>query len=85
MRCRRLATSEDTYRYTKIPRIHRILPLLHTELLKNSKTSPRSDEESCSMELGPHTNASIRRTENKNVPKSSPDAARLQQEVLSSN
>jgi hypothetical protein len=57
-RCR-LATPKNSYQHTKILRIHRILLLLHPKLFENSETSPRSNEESYSLEVGATTNASI--------------------------
>src|ERR1700730_4130649 len=72
--CSRLASPKNAHRYTKIPWIHWILSLLYPQLLENSETTTRSDEESSNMGLGTKTIPSFRRTEDEDVQKPSPDA-----------
>jgi hypothetical protein len=50
--CKKLEGPYKPQRNTKIPGFHRLLPILHTELLLNSTTPPRPNQESDTKELG---------------------------------
>src|ERR1700730_5301758 len=65
-RCCRLASPKNTYGYMKVPRVHRVLSILHSKLLEDSETTTRPYKESSDMELGTKTVPSLRGTQNEN-------------------
>src|SRR6266403_212624 len=82
---RRLAHSPQPDRDTKIPWVHRLLPLLRPRILKNSTPSIRPDKESCCLALGRIAAQSLRRVENAYVLPSRPHSTKLRKAILPSN
>jgi hypothetical protein len=80
-RSRRLDPPSERKRCTIIPRVHRILSILHQRLFKNSTTADRSHEEKFAIHLDRETTARLRTSENTHVCQTSTSPARLPQNV----
>jgi hypothetical protein len=77
-----LPAADHPHRSPKIPWIYRILLILHTQLLKNCKTTLGPNEEGNGMEMGRSTIQSFQRTQNLDVHKPGSHTTKLQKEVL---
>jgi hypothetical protein len=60
-----------------LPRIHRVLPLLHQRLLKDRSTPDRSNKEESKVRLDRETTTSVRTTQNTDVCKTRTETTRL--------
>src|SRR5712671_684437 len=80
-----MATPEEPYRCLLIPRLHRVLPLFHPELLACHKTLTRFDKESDAMGLDRGTNDGVRDTKKTNVLKTSADPTTVRQTIHSAH
>src|SRR5258708_2833752 len=81
----RLASAQKSHRRPFLPRVHRLLPIFHPQLLQNRLTSPRSNQEEPSMVLGRTPVQSLRNPENHHVPKTGPYSTRLRATLLPAN
>src|SRR5713101_4528694 len=70
---------EECLRSLQIPRLHRLLPLLHTRLLADRPTPTRSNKTGNGMALGRQGAESIRRAERQNGQQTHPTTTQLQQ------
>ncbi len=68
-----------------IPRIHRVLPILHPELFKNHLTPPRSHKENDPMALGWASVQGLQNPKNPNVSKTRTSPTKLCKTFLSPN
>src|SRR6266478_5678262 len=65
-RCQ-LAQTQHSNGNPQVPRVYRVLPILHPRILKNRTTTARSHKESSDLELGRTTATRIRRVEDPHV------------------
>jgi hypothetical protein len=81
----RLASTTKSNRSTIISRLHRLLLIFRTKLLKDSTTVTRSYEERTSLALETTPTWCFRRTKDKNVLQPGANPTRLQKEILPPN
>src|SRR5712671_2470950 len=77
----RLASTNHRNRCPIIPRVHRVLPILHSKLLQDRKTPPTTDEKRHRLGMGTRTKTSLRTPQNLNVPAPSTRSTKLQQTI----
>ena len=77
-----MKNSHKSHRNLPIPRVHWILLLLHTQLLQNCTTTPRSDKESYSLAMDRSPLQGVWRTEDAHVPTTCPHSARFPKVLL---
>src|SRR5712675_3303868 len=77
----RLAPTNHRNRRPIILRLHGVLPVLHSKLLQNRKTSPTTNEKRHRLGMGTRTKTSLRTPQNLNVPTPSTRSTKLQQTV----
>src|SRR5712672_1495397 len=81
----RMAIPKKPHRCPLIPRLHRVLPLLHPQLLTRHMTLTRLDEESDSVDLGRSPNKSLRNPKGAHVHETSADPTAIRQTVRTSH
>src|SRR5260370_12513703 len=80
-----LVSTNHCYRGTPIPRVHRILSVLHPKLFENCPTTLGSHEKDDSMALGPTPIQSIRDPQDPYVSKTCPTPTQLRKTLLPPN
>jgi hypothetical protein len=81
----RLASATKPHGSMTISRIHRILPIFCTKLLKNSMTTTQPHKERSALALGTTPTWCLWRTKNENVLQSSVNPTRFRRKILSPN
>ena len=81
-RNRRLATPKERQGRPSLPRIHRVLPILCPQLLKNRTPPHRTNKENNPIPLERATNQSLRNPQNTDVCQTDPKTTRLHQTLL---
>src|SRR5258708_4534535 len=84
-RSSRLVPANHCYRGTPIPRIHRVLSVLHPKLFKNRPTTPGSYKKDNPMALGPTPVQSVRHSKDPYVSKTRATPAQLRKTFLPPN
>src|SRR5712671_3275810 len=77
----RLAPTNHRNRRPIILRLHGVLPILHSKLLQDRKTSPITDKKRHRLGMGTRTKTSLRTPQNLNVPTPSTRSTKLQQTI----
>src|SRR6266849_4385759 len=68
-KCGRVGPSKEFHGSQTIPRVHRILSILHPKLLKNCTSSPRSHKKTNDVAMGTKRNGSLLSPKEVNVQK----------------
>ena len=84
-RCRRLAKTQNANRHTKIPWLHRLLPLLCPRLLKDHTPTTGPHQKGCHMGMGWMATQSFWRAKNTHVLLTHPHITWLWKTILPTN
>jgi len=81
----RLETTMERNQSSTLPRLHRVLLLLHQRILPDCMTLARPDQAEHCLALGNRSAKSLQRTSNQNVWQTSPNESRSNENVLPPN